>query len=108
MLTLPERVCGEEGDVEGLLLWVVLQGHQDSIAEPHVGQQLQSHQPVTGRAVVGIEHLARVEELPREHRIRPQPSSQEAQQAGAGVLLPGLRTELRLHHPPSLTSTLHK
>ena len=60
---LPECVGGEEGDVEGLLLRVVLQGDQDGVAEPHVGQQLKAHQAVARGAVVGVQHLPRVEEL---------------------------------------------
>lgn len=59
----PQRVGGEEGHVEGLLLGVVLQGDQHGVAEPHVGQQLQAHQAVAGRAVVGVQHLTWVEEL---------------------------------------------
>lgn len=68
MFILPKCVCGEEGNVERLFLWIVFQRDQNGIAEPHVGQQLQAHQPVSCRAVVSIQHLTWVKELPKKNK----------------------------------------
>lgn len=66
----PEGVGGEEWDVEGLFLGVALQRDEHGVAEPHVGQQLQPHQAIPGRAVVRVQNLTRVKELQvREKRL---------------------------------------
>lgn len=59
----PESVCSEEWDVERLFFWVMLKRHQHSIAEPYVCQQLEAHQPISGRTVISIQHFTWIKEL---------------------------------------------
>ena len=60
---LPDGVEDEEGVVKRGFLWVVFQGKEDGVAEPHPSDEAEGDKAVPRGTLVQVQHLTRVKEL---------------------------------------------